>query len=629
MAASLIAVIKEEIRRSMTGDDRYYKSMPYYFKLITKANEGPVGPFNEALFPLPIAPEELEYEMPFALNVEPLQEGGVSVDRAGVVVGRLRIAGTTGWKMRTIKDTSYAAGNPAWTGLLPYEESWLQPISGQMHLWRLLGRCFDSYGELVKDPDLAPQTYLEWHNVKDQIHQLVEPRNVRITRTKATERVTYRYEITCDVIGQAERSIFDEMQLEDEVDLISAIRNTVGTIRKSIRQAAAAIDEITAAVDSIRRFVSDVAGIMDDVKAVIGAAEDFANGVKRFVDVTAEEFGAMATEIDNVGDLLWGFEEEGFRDAKIARRSFSELSDALDAIKVAAVSSMKVPFDQKADRHAQKVQRFGNMTDQEKAAASALKTKADSAGGAMPIQEAMGQNVKVGDEARIDIGDDKPGLRRGQWNGFREVDVTHGDTIFSLAIKHMGSATFWRDIVECNHLKPPYIATGARLPHTKAVGDTIVIPISKPVQPARVVATGDRADGASQAANLYGTDFRLTLLPNGHYGWLTDIAHGSEDVLTVSKVDNLIQGLENRCRNEQGEDLCFPRVGLPRVVGNNSIGETWMEARIGLHQQILADPRIEHISGMKFSVTDDVLTIDINARPVGYNTDRPIPLTIS
>lgn len=630
MAASLIKVIKEEIRRSATGDDRYYKMMPYYFKLRTKSNEGPTGFSGTALFPLPVHPEELDYEMPFATVVEPLQEGGVSVDEAGIVVAHLRIAGTTGFKLRKSKDDSMAPGNPQWTGLLPYESNFGgMELSGQMLLWRLIGRCFDAYGELKKDAEVAASTYLEWHNIKDQIHQLVIPKNVRVTRNKDRERVTYRYEIICDVIGTAERNLLDEMVVDDETDMITAITDGVATIRKTIRQIGAAIDEVTAMVDSVRRFASNVVGVIDDVTSVMNAARDFANGVKRYIDIPAEFMASVSDQVDTVNDILEAFEIDGSDDAKMARVLFANISDHVETIMVASQVSMKRSFDEKADRHAQKMQRFANMSDQEKDVAADLKLKAAASRGTMKIKEAIGGPVKAYDEDRISIGDEKPNLRTGLWNGFKEVDVTHGDTIFSLAIKYMGAGTYWRDIATINHLKPPYISSGARIPNTLAVGDKIMIPIAKTVIPSRVQFTGDRTAGSSQAASMFGRDIRLELLPTGNYGWLVDVAHGSTDVLQVIGVSNLVQGLESRMRNERRHDLCFPGVGLARMVGNKSVGETWMEARIGIQQQLLADPRIQYVSGMRFTATDDALTIDVDARPVGFDTNRAIPLVVS
>jgi hypothetical protein len=631
MAASLIAVIKEESRRLVTGDDRYYKSMPYYFKLITDSFSGPTGWDGTALFPLPMAPEEIEYSLPFATAVDPLQEGGVSVDEAGVVVARLRIAGTTGFKLRKALDSSFAPGNNKWSGLLPNEESSFLELSGQMHLWRLLGRCFDSYGELKKVAELAPKTYLEWHNVKDQVHQLVVPKQIDIKRNKSSERVIYRYDMTFDVIGTAERNAFEEQMVDDEDGgLIQSIVDTVNTVRKTIRQIGAAIDEITAAFDSIRRFVSNVAGIIDDVRSVVDAASDFVDGAKRFISVPAEFIGATADLVDAADDLLNdAADDDDSLEAALARRSFAQVSDALDTIKVAAMAAHRLSFDEKVDRYSQKMRRFENWTDQQSTAAESLKDKADSSGGTMGIKEAMGGDIKAGDSRRSGGEDDKPGIQRSRWNGFREVTVQQGDTIYAISIRHLGSATYWQDIAIINQLRAPYIASGARIPGTKVPGDPIVVPVNRRTKPARVVAPGNREEGGSQVSSFFGKDVRLEKLANNKYGWLVDIAHGSEDVLLVSGVDNLVQGLGSRMRTEKRHDLCFPAMGLPRIVGNRSIGELWMEARIAVQQETLADPRIEAVSGMEFTVEQDVLTINVNARPIGYDTNRTLPLTVS
>ena len=96
----------------------------------------------------------------------------------------------------------------------------------------------------------------------------------------------------------------------------------------------------------------------------------------------------------------------------------------------------------------------------------------------------------------------------------------------------------------------------------------------------------------------------------------------------VSKLDNLIQGLETRLRTERWTDLCFPSVGLPVLVGDKSFGATWMEARAAFQGQVLSDPRIRDVRNISFKVDLDVLEVIIYARPVGSDTGRTIPLTL-
>ena len=632
MATSLIATIKEMVREGATGDENFYKSLPYYFKLHTEPNKGPTGLSGEAMFPLPMAPQVFEYDLPFAAEISPAQEGGVVVEEAGIVIGSIKLQGTTGWKLRKSKDTSFPPGQPRFASLLCLNETTGQPISGQMALWRLLGRCFDAYSELKKDPQTGPKTRLEFHSIKEKLHLEVIPRSARVTRDKGNHRLTYGYAFELDVIGPAkEPSLLDLLALEDETSWFNNIMDTIKAVRKMARGIAAAIDDLTAIVNNIKNTITSIANIISDVTSILNAANDFLDGVKSFVDIPAQFTNnvlAMVAAAGQEAEVLSAVDLNN-RGFFYVCQTFKALEDDLIGLDVQARLLARKDWENKITDLSKRMAKHGHLSAEEKEAIADLAEKAAAAQGCMRVQDAFGSGVRPGDAKRIEEGDENPDMQPGQYHGFTEVVVGQGDTIESLANRYLGDPARAREIAIINRLKHPYVSSGrARIPGTKAYGDPILIPAARDMGRARAMHRGDPADGASQAATLMGIDVKTARVGWHVWGWLVDTAHGSVDVQSISGIDNLVQGLENRMRTEHGTDLCFPAVGLTDFVGSKSAGDIWMEAYASVARQVKADPRIDQVAGVEFAVEQDVLEITVRARPIGYDSSRPIPLVV-
>jgi hypothetical protein len=274
------------------------------------------------------------------------------------------------------------------------------------------------------------------------------------------------------------------------------------------------------------------------------------------------------------------------------------------------------------------VQRAEHLTEQERQSIQEAATLAQSYPAEQSVTSVYSATYKPGDARRIKNRSESPPLKRGRYNGYIEVQVRRSDTLESLATKHIGDPNAWYDIAVVNDLHPPFLSSGARLPNTKAVGDTIVIPVAKPATPVGVATTGNAVAGKAQLSALFGRDIKLTRLANGKYGWAADTGHGSTDVQTIEGVPNLIQGLESRMRTEQGTNPQFPALGLPVLAGEKGGIEQWLEAKFALEAQVLRDPRIESITNMDFSVAGDTVTVHLGAKTISADTSRTIPLQV-
>jgi len=200
---SALAYFKEQFRRELTGDDKFWKQFTYFFELAVPAEVWPLG---SLLFPLVLPPESISFEEPFAVEQTQTQDGGLIVEENGIIQRRMTIRGHTGWKPRKLPHTAITA----LMGIPSEKRSFdrtlkplvLDAISGQRHFQYLQDAVFRTYADLKRDPDMAKDTRLFWHNPKDDEHWEVVPLSFTLERS-ASRRMYYQYNINLLVVGKA------------------------------------------------------------------------------------------------------------------------------------------------------------------------------------------------------------------------------------------------------------------------------------------------------------------------------------------------------------------------------------------------------------------------------------------
>jgi len=628
MAASILDILAEKSRQTRTGDEFYYKKLPWVFRIKVRDGSfvGPTGADGEALFPLPIAPNQFEYDLPFASEISPQQEGGVVSEEAGFVIGEIRINATTGWKLRPERALTFSAEHGRFTGGLGTSVFNFDAISGQMQFWILAQRCFEGYSELKKDPEYGPKTKMELHVMKDHLHLEVIPRKFKLTRGAEKERVTYRYEIVLSVVGEAEEIDYES---PSDKDLFDQIADTINSVRQAVQSIAAAIDDITAAIGELERFATGIASIVDDLKSIVDAGTNFVNGVKNFLDIPSQTIANVTDLVESTATL---FETTATVPADVYQ-TFLNVVDELDRLKVAARDHFTEAWDEVSAKYNTETNPAFS-TDVSDTVQEQIDDKAEageSAQGQMTINSAFGGPVKPGDKKRQEISRSEGRLSGREYNGFTERVVGQGDTIQSLSAKHLGDARKWLDLAIINRLKPPFITSGARIPNTLSVGDRISIPIAKPSKPTNILTDGQIIDRSSQIDSHLGTDFELVPIPGrkNRWGWQIDFAHGAVDATKVRGVDCVSQGLAARLRTTRGENILFPNVGLPRLVGGTQLGDESIEARFRARQQMMADPRVSRIIRFSFGIIGDSLYLNAEIQPVGFSSARTISRIIT
>ncbi|MGI4946776.1 MAG: hypothetical protein ACRYHQ_40500 [Janthinobacterium lividum] len=208
---------------------------------------------------------------------------------------------------------------------------------------------------------------------------------------------------------------------------------------------------------------------------------------------------------------------------------------------------------------------------------------------------------------------------------FRIADTLQGDTLQAVALRELGDASLWYDLVGLNNLLPPYLTDDASLVTARVLlaGATIKVPSSA------VPATG-----VADADALYGTDIMM------QSGRLSATATG--DFALVSELPNLVQALENRLGTEKNELLYHPDYGFdgPRLIGLGASSAVNQLLAAKLAQCVASDPRVSAcentvatLAGDTITGSTDAITASGKSLPVGITpgpaASPPAPADLS
>lgn len=195
--------------------------------------------------------------------------------------------------------------------------------------------------------------------------------------------------------------------------------------------------------------------------------------------------------------------------------------------------------------------------------------------------------------------------------GYRRVPTRGGDTLQAVAVRAMGDASRWFDLVEINGLIPPFITDDPEEagPKVLLAGQDILVPaLAAP-------STGVSADTAS---DILGTDIKLT----GRK--LTITAAG--DLATVSGVPNMRQAVEHVIQTNREELQRHLEYGssVRTLIGDPADTLTNRLAASYIRRAIEADQRIAKTEGIRATVVGDTvaitgsaMTVDNKLVPVG------------
>lgn len=183
-------------------------------------------------------------------------------------------------------------------------------------------------------------------------------------------------------------------------------------------------------------------------------------------------------------------------------------------------------------------------------------------------------------------------------SGFRRTETRRGDTLQRIALREMGDASRWYDLVTLNDLRPPYLTDdpAAAGPQVLLTGQLLRLPATDAV-PAGVV----------DPVSVFGQDLALPA------GRLRATADG--DLLTVTGVANLRQALVHCLETDPGELMFHPTYGCPirQLIGKGGEATIDQLAAGFVDRSLRADPRIARTHDTSASLDGDTIQIDSTA----------------
>ncbi len=183
----------------------------------------------------------------------------------------------------------------------------------------------------------------------------------------------------------------------------------------------------------------------------------------------------------------------------------------------------------------------------------------------------------------------------------RYVEVRYGDDLRRIALRELGDAAKWIDLVPLNSLRPPYIAAEAAS-GVLAYGDQIMVPSPGTA----ITATGD-------PASVFGTDIAVV-------GKSLQVANG--DFAVVSGIPNFSQALA-RCVVVEKRELAFhPSYGchVRSLLGRVNGPTAAQLAAFYVKSSLLEDARVRSVPDCVAEVLGDQIRVTANVQPISGKT---------
>lgn len=175
---------------------------------------------------------------------------------------------------------------------------------------------------------------------------------------------------------------------------------------------------------------------------------------------------------------------------------------------------------------------------------------------------------------------------------YRLVETQYGDTLRAVALREMGDAGRWPDLVYLNKLQPPYLTNDPAEagPTVLFMGQKIKVP------------TIDGIGGSGvDADRVYGRDVGLT---NKRIGATT-----AGDLDVFSGVANLHQQMVHRVLTPKGQLAFHPKYGsfVHRLLGSKNGPISSLLAADYVRSALESDYRVRSVQSSKAEVSGDAL----------------------
>jgi phage baseplate assembly protein W len=187
-----------------------------------------------------------------------------------------------------------------------------------------------------------------------------------------------------------------------------------------------------------------------------------------------------------------------------------------------------------------------------------------------------------------------------QISGFRFVQTQYGDTLRGVALRELGDASGWAQLIWLNKLVPPYLTD-----NPAEVRDGVLLTGST----IRVPSASIEVDAAAFPDEVYQADCQL-------------VAGGFQfqngDFALVSGRANLRQALSHRIVTDHGELPFHPRYGanLGRLIGTLSSPVRALVAADYVDEALRQESRVKAVSKVTAEPVGDRISISAEVVPI-------------
>ena len=298
------------------------KLFPYELMLIEEASDGSLQRLNG--FVLPIPPQEMTIQTPFAIN-QTVTMGGVVEEHNSAPIRIIQMSGTTGVAplrlkasddppkspmMKVIMDTVFMADKASAsptdkTG--PVKTNTNVADGSGYNQFRNLQRFLEGYA-LAKKKKENRGLRLGLAIYKEGVVYLVTPMAFTVRRTVSSP-LEYLYDLQfrafarkpLQAIGSSSRQEINPKNelnyLQKAFNLLRDARAVVAMVKKAIRNVRAAVAKVMEAVRQAILFIKDVVGLLIDlIELPMRIAQDF----KRLIIGAWNDLGAAVNELKGV-----------------------------------------------------------------------------------------------------------------------------------------------------------------------------------------------------------------------------------------------------------------------------------------------------------------------------------------
>jgi hypothetical protein len=624
--------VEERKRQELIWDDRFYKSLTYFFELIIPSPQSTTAG-QSFLFPI-LMPQGYTMSEPFAMEATNTLGGGLHTEENGIIQRVIRINGTTGFKPRPVKGNyagvlnQMAPESKSFDRMLSADPA-TNKLSGQRHIQYLQDAVFRTYADYKRDPATSEGTRLLFHNPQDMEHWEVKPQGeFKLTR----EKTYYKYDIELLVVGPAAYAWAD---FSEDADINKTMMNPLKMALAGLALLKGALEYLIAAQAWVISLGADINNIINIATEIVAAAREFVAGTAALIKVPFATVDALGRHIDeylklrndlvNLKDDIKEFPAEFVQKLR-------EMGDGLDMLATHPES-----YETPAWLEAQEIAKEQLITKVLTTAGLALALDTPP-----PATEAEATSTETGaNSADIAVSEGDLGINATPvtYTGARQIIISQGDTLVNLAAKYLGDGRKWQQIAIVNGMKPPFVDVLANqplgnsdevaLPGAFGLGRPLLIPtFSRPPSTRALSAVlGSRTEDTAEV-QLLGRDLALVQVAGRSgapvYDWAVDSEHGSTSLKTVEGVDNIAQALILRHRTERGSNPLYKQLGVERVIGFNSAATDLELVRHRLSQCTQQDPRVASVRDIEFKAIDDSFSWDAKVELYGFTESANI-----